>query len=194
MKQHACIKPFLSPAKFPVTPSETLDLSVNKFASFLDPRIDRFKNLTKLQIQKNGFVGAIPSSMKKLTNLEELEMGTNPGLTGPLLSYSVHWPNLKFLDISETLCTGSIPSEIGLLTGLTSLGFWDVPLSGSIPTEVGHLTSMRKYTLSNRLYKATALLSSPLPLFLFLSPQRALLLGKNTSKGVCRLKLACGMT
>jgi hypothetical protein len=42
---------------------------------------------------------------------------------------------------------GSIPSEIGLLTGLASLSLTNSTLSGKIPDEIGNLTELRRLWL-----------------------------------------------
>ena len=123
---------------------EILDLSVNKFVGTLDPRIVRFQNLTHLIIENNDFSGILPSTIEQLTNLEVFKMGINPALGGPALSYSTQWSNLMDLDISQTLASGTIPTELGLLTKLTSIGFWDAPLSGTIPSEIGNLEVLGK--------------------------------------------------
>jgi Leucine-rich repeat (LRR) protein len=48
--------------------------------------------------------------------------------------------------------TGSIPTEIGLLTGLASISITNSSLTGSIPTEMGNLHALQRLWLySNKL-------------------------------------------
>jgi hypothetical protein len=45
--------------------------------------------------------------------------------------------------------TGTIPTEIGLLTELASISMTNATLSGPIPTEMGNLVSLRRLWLYN---------------------------------------------
>lgn len=45
--------------------------------------------------------------------------------------------------------TGTIPTEIGLLTELASVSMTNATLSGTIPTEMGNLTNLRRLWLYN---------------------------------------------
>ena len=125
-----------------------MELNANHFVIPIDDRIQGFRNLTTLALSNNDFVGTLPSTLDKLTNLQHFEMGSNPNLGGSVVESIVHWPNLEHMDISETNVTGTIPSEFGRLSRLTSLGIWDVPLSGTIPSEVGNLVAIGKLKIS----------------------------------------------
>jgi len=54
-----------------------------------------------------------------------------------------------YLDYDEL--TGHLPSEIGLLTHLTYLNFYENNLGGPIPTEIGRLTSLRSIFLDGNM-------------------------------------------
>jgi len=45
--------------------------------------------------------------------------------------------------------TGSIPTEIGLMTGLASFSLANATLTGSIPDEIGNLNQLRRLWLFN---------------------------------------------
>jgi hypothetical protein len=47
------------------------------------------------------------------------------------------------------MISGSLPSEVGLLAGLTGLSLRDNNLNGAIPTQVGTMTAMLKLRLDN---------------------------------------------
>ena len=51
------------------------------------------------------------------------------------------------LDIRYRQLSGSIPPEIGNLTNLTYLSFWNNDLSGNIPPEIGNLTNLTYLSL-----------------------------------------------
>jgi Leucine-rich repeat (LRR) protein len=53
------------------------------------------------------------------------------------------------LDLSDNNLIGSIPSDIGNLTGLTELFLNGNQISGSIPTEIGNLTQLQYLHLDN---------------------------------------------
>ena len=62
-------------------------------------------------------------------------------------SYSII--NTDFLELYGYNLTGSIPSEIGNLTNLTSLLLFNNQLTGSIPSEIGNLTNLNYLKLQN---------------------------------------------
>ena len=49
------------------------------------------------------------------------------------------------LDFSWTALTGTIPTEVGLLTDLQTLVTSSTGLVGAIPTEVGQLTNLKEW-------------------------------------------------
>ena len=56
--------------------------------------------------------------------------------------------NVTGLDLSEESLSGSIPSELGDLLGLTRLDLSDNSLTGEIPAELGNLTNLTELRLS----------------------------------------------
>ena len=50
-----------------------------------------------------------------------------------------------YLDLADTQLSGSIPTEIGLLTQLDEIWLESNDISGPIPTEIGNLSQLRKY-------------------------------------------------
>jgi len=56
--------------------------------------------------------------------------------------------NLELFDISNTGISGDISSEIGQLTKLTFLRFFQNELVGSVPTEIGFLTDLESLEIS----------------------------------------------
>lgn len=54
--------------------------------------------------------------------------------------------------LDSNVVTGTIPTEIGLLTGLASVSITNATLNGTIPTQMGNLSGLRRLWLySNQL-------------------------------------------
>ena len=87
-------------------------------------------------------------SMFNTTNLSLSERG----LTGSIPSEIGILTNLTHLSLSSNFLTGNIPLEIGNLTNLTWLDLGVNQLTGSIPSEIGNLTNLsRLYLYTNQL-------------------------------------------
>ena len=63
-------------------------------------------------------------------------------LTGSIPSEIGLLTGLKLLDLSKNSFEGEIPSEIGLLTNLISINFDQNEIEGIIPSEIGLLTTV----------------------------------------------------
>ncbi len=57
--------------------------------------------------------------------------------------------HVKFLELSDSLLTGTIPWELSLLSNLKELKFEKNKVSGPIPTELGQLTLLQVLAMSN---------------------------------------------
>ena len=71
----------------------------------------------------------------------ELNLGFNE-LSGTIPSELGNLSNLSTLDLGVNRLSGTIPSELGNLSNLWSLVFWGNQLSGTIPSELGNLSSL----------------------------------------------------
>mmetsp|Transcript_839 Transcript_839/g.2321 ORF Transcript_839/g.2321 Transcript_839/m.2321 type:complete len:358 (-) Transcript_839:249-1322(-) len=98
--------------------------------------------------------GTIPQELYTLTNLEEL--GQSMELTGTLSTEIGLLTRLTSLELYRSNLSGQMPSELGALVQLTTLGLrgqaWT---SGSIPTELGLLTVLVNLDVSDRDMTAT---------------------------------------
>ncbi|XAR62455.1 Non-specific serine/threonine protein kinase [Bertholletia excelsa] len=110
--------------------------------------LERFRNLSSMSIAKNFltgelmalhenmFSGEIPDVFGNLSQLYQLEMGTNH-FTGKIPSSIGECRHLTILSIARNRLVGTIPIEI---FGLYSLNYLDLPhnsLSGTLPRRLG---------------------------------------------------------
>jgi Leucine-rich repeat (LRR) protein len=59
------------------------------------------------------------------------------------------------IDLANNGLSGSIPTEIGLLTALTSLNMSENEIAGTFPTEIGRLTNLEVLWLDNNMLSST---------------------------------------
>lgn len=109
-------------------------------------------------------------------------------LSGTIPSEIGNLTGLTTLDLAHNKLNGSIPAEIGNLTALTRLDLLHNNLSGSIPVEIGNLTALTSLDLEfNRL-------SGPIPTVLGdLNELRYLNLGANQLSGAIPPEI-CNLT
>ena len=130
-----------------------LDISNNYFDGppFDGSIFTPMQELTYLDISSNWLSSTFPLAIAELPRLSAL-YATSVRLSGDLSFLSDFRPNLFELWLDNNTFTGTIPSEIGRLTGLASLSFSDCGLDGTIPSEIGLLTNMQQMWLfGNRL-------------------------------------------
>jgi len=84
----------------------------------------------------------LPSALGLLSELTELYVKDVPLLTGTLPTELGMLTKLTYLDFDELIMTGTIPTEVGALTNLESLDFTGSMFSGTLPTELGMLTKL----------------------------------------------------
>jgi hypothetical protein len=68
---------------------------------------------------------------------------------------TIHFSSVAYLSLQGNALSGTIPSDIGLLTILTVLDLSSCSFSGKIPTEVGLLDSLVSLRLGNNLLRET---------------------------------------
>jgi Leucine-rich repeat (LRR) protein len=91
----------------------------------------------------------VPSSVFKMTNLEELDLSNNR-LTGALPGEIRFLKNLRKLNVSNNQMTG-IPAEIGQLTNLEELDYQNNQITG-LPMEIQNLKKLRVFNLAGNNY------------------------------------------
>lgn len=134
-----------------MTSLEKLRLSYNVFEGELNKHsvLDAMTRLTHLEIESNYFTGPMPNAiqnMQKLTYLyvrrNNMEFNLDFIKTGKFSDMFAMW-----LDGNDVF--GTIPTEIGLMTGLASFSLANATLTGSIPEQVGNLNQLRRLWLFN---------------------------------------------
>lgn len=107
------------------------------------PNLAPLKHLDYFNIEQNSFVGVLPiGSFGRMTSMRSINVAWNM-FTGPILpeDFSRAFPQITSVALDGNSFSGALPSEISLLTGLSSFEVslnWQ--LTGPLPTEVGALT------------------------------------------------------
>ena len=106
-----------------------------------------------------GLVGVIPPEIGDLTGLEDFSVSNNSNffiyhgppnqLTGTIPSQIGKLSNLTSLWMYSNQLTGSIPPELGNLSSLTHLALSSNQLTGAIPSELGKLTNLEYLSIDN---------------------------------------------
>ena len=122
---------------------EELYLAYNSFDEQLTQNSFReLSNLRVIDAKENRISGSIPNALWRLTNLEVIDFHKN-SLDGHIVNSNNIIPEnhpLKYLDISNNLLDGGIPTSIGNLGSLTHLNFSYNRLDSRIPRD--HMASM----------------------------------------------------
>lgn len=92
--------------------------------------------ITVTNISDQDHVTAISLNNNNLNGTLAPEIGDLTELTGIEITFN-------------SLLTGNIPTELGLLLNLEALNFWDNDLTGSIPTEIGNCTNLSLLSLED---------------------------------------------
>lgn len=121
-----------------------LDVSETMFTGPLDGSI--FASLTQLaylEIGGNIYNSSLPDDIIHLPELEALYL-YDTGLIGDLEFLPSMSEIVELWVDSNPLITGTIPTEIGLVSGLASISVSNCNLHGQIPSEIGVLSHMEQ--------------------------------------------------
>ncbi|CAB9508108.1 Leucine rich repeat N-terminal domain [Seminavis robusta] len=128
---------------FALSRLESLQLLDNRFVGpFFHPELlPNLRALTQLEILENEFDGTIATEIGLVTNLEILSFHFDHGtglMTGTLPTELGLLTEMYFFSAGNHLLTGQIPSELGLWP-LHTLSVKDNPLTGTIPSELASI-------------------------------------------------------
>ncbi|XP_052294410.1 probable LRR receptor-like serine/threonine-protein kinase At3g47570 isoform X3 [Citrus sinensis] len=128
---------------------QTLWLADNKFSGRLPENIGNLSQLTDLNLAQNNLQDqwSFLSSLTNCRSLTELALNVNPlrGILPPFIgNFSA---SLRKFEAIKCELKGSIPQEIGNLSGLMFLKLDDNELNGTIPTTVGRFQQLQGLSL-----------------------------------------------
>lgn len=110
------------------------------------PELSNLAKLELLALNGNNLTGAIPFTLRNLTQLRYIDLSGN-SLTGSIPPLNL-LKNLTTLALYENKLSGSIPFGLSNLTQLQYVGLSSNNLSGSIPS-LTNLTQLQSFFLYN---------------------------------------------
>ena len=139
-----------------LTRLQHLDLSSTGIQGALPASLGQLTQLTQLELQEALIRGPFPTSMARLTRLQHVDVQfAYPSLQAqefPNAALLSQWTNLSYLRLTSTsnqnALFGTLPTDIGLATSLTSLSLENFKLTGSLPDEMGNLSKLQSLRLS----------------------------------------------
>ncbi|CAK9236587.1 unnamed protein product [Sphagnum troendelagicum] len=104
--------------------------------------------VTSLVLSSMSLKGTLSPAIGALSNLTDLEISYNPGISGPLPPELGNLTQLTTLSLQSCSYTGRIPSTLSNLIKLTFLALNGNQLTESIPSGLGALTQLYWFDLS----------------------------------------------
>ncbi|KAL0321715.1 UNVERIFIED_CONTAM: Light-harvesting complex-like protein 3 isotype 1, chloroplastic [Sesamum calycinum] len=129
------------------TSLRVLDLSGNKFNSFLPHWIHNLGNLVHLDLSDCGLYNQFPTTLQNMTRLRYLNLSSN-NFNSTFPNWFTRFRNLEVFSISDNLVRGELPSSIGNWTSLVTLDLSQNQLEGMLPESLGKLCNLKEIYLS----------------------------------------------
>lgn len=111
----------------------------------------RFVEVT-LYLEDNDLKGEIPAELYGLSDMAQLRLGGNIGLTGQLTPNVQMWKSIQELSIAGTHVDGTLPSELFNLTTLKVLDLGFASLSGTLQDSFANLKDLSVLSLNNNTF------------------------------------------
>ena len=99
-------------------------------------KCDKSGNIVSLIFNHDELNGFIPAELSGLVYLEELDLFSNGQLTGSLPSELGLLTQLTFLQVHHTSISGPVPTELGSLSALEELLMDNTGMTGTMPAQV----------------------------------------------------------
>ncbi|MED6120080.1 hypothetical protein PIB30_017526 [Stylosanthes scabra] len=146
-----------------------LQLRSNQFSGNISPTICQLHSLEILDLSNNRLSGPIPSCCRNITSMiSKNESFESFYVTFPMTMVTFYIDltllllikgiklnythSIRVVDLSSNNLSGSVPSELFMLTGLQSLNLSRNQLMGKIPQDIGNLTLLESLDLSSNLF------------------------------------------
>jgi hypothetical protein len=94
-------------------------------------------------------VGTIPEEIFRGEKLQQVDLFSNPSLTGVIPQSVTNATALLLLDLKATSIEGTIPEDIGNMQNLLHLDLSDTKLYGTIPDSLGRIKSLTMIDIAN---------------------------------------------
>jgi len=138
-----------------LTSLEKLRLSYNIFEGDLDGGggddtvLGAMTKLTHLEMESNYFTGPFPTAITTMDKLTYCYLRRNNMAFNLDFLKVGQFNNMFAMWLDGNDVTGTLPSEMGLMTGLASFSLANATLTGKIPDELGNLNELRRLWLFN---------------------------------------------
>lgn len=121
-----------------------INLGVNRLSGSLSSQIQLMSRLKTLWLNRNSLTGSIPIQLYRLPAILNVALSQNRlrgGLSSEIGSIG---RRLVQFNVDRNFLRGSLPSALGNLVGLTSLGLFGSSnvWSGTLPSEIGRLSKL----------------------------------------------------
>lgn len=149
------LNPFLNgtiPTALQSTPLTEVFLNENGLSGTL-PEFN--PNITAFLAWENNLVGRLPLSYANWTRLDRFSVRSN--MISGLFSENIfsHWIMATSIDVSDNKFNGSISTQIGLLSCLTTLSLKTNNFTGQVPSELGRLEGLHELYLGENRFTGT---------------------------------------
>lgn len=97
------------------------------------------RNRSSVNVSSNFVRGTIPTELKNLSNLIQLDLSQNGGFNGTIPTEITQLDALVELRLNDNELTGLVPSEIGTMSSLTLVDLSNNALTGAAPTSLDNI-------------------------------------------------------
>jgi hypothetical protein len=118
-----------------------LNLPSNYLAGYVEPEINVFKKMDRLDLSSNRLSGTIPIEVTEIQSLRSVSLYDNR-FEGPVLEEFGEMRNLRYLNLGKNSLTGEMPSTLAEATNLIVLSLEKNNLHGSILSNLEYLQNL----------------------------------------------------